>query len=78
MNAKDKENLAYLYEIEQFKSFSKLCKQISDRALKELLKIDPTEPNAISRVAFIQGQAKSLEWLQLQIKKIHKDSMKES
>lgn len=78
MNQKDKENLSYLYDTEQYKSFIKLCNTKRTKIANEILKVDMSSHGAPERISMLQGQFNALEFLQLEIKKIHKDSMKES
>lgn len=77
MNSKDKENLSYLYELEQYKSFTKFCKTQRLVIAEQLLQYDLTAPNAERHVAFLQGQAFALDALQKKIKELHRKSMAE-
>lgn len=73
LNSKDKENLSYLYELEQYKSLVKLCTQMRKAVADKLLIMPVNE----KEIAFLQGQAFSIDSLLKKIQSIHKVSMKE-
>lgn len=77
MNSKDKANLSYLYELEQYKSFTRFCKSLRLTIAEQLLAYDLTAPNAERHVAFLQGQAFALDSLQKKLKELHRKSMNE-
>lgn len=76
MNNKDKDNLSFLYELDEYKSFVKLCSLKRLRTANEILKVNMAEPGAVERVCMLQGQFNALEFIQLEIKKYHKDTTK--
>jgi len=76
MNSKDKANLSYLYELDQYKALEKLCKSETKKIADRLLKLDMSQPNSDKTVTLLQGQAMALASLLAQIHKYHKDSMK--
>lgn len=76
MNSKDKQNLSYLYEMDQYKSLEKLCKFETKKIANRLLNLDMTHVNSDKTVTLLQGQALALTNLLAQIHKYHKDSMK--
>lgn len=73
MNSKDKENLSYLYELDQFKSLVKLVTQMRRKVADKLLVMPIDE----REMAFLQGQAYSVDSLLKKIKELHKQSMKD-
>ena len=77
MNSKDKENLSYLYETEQYKSLVKLGNQVRRDISEKLLVVDMTQVNADKTVSFLQGQAFAIKSLQVKVQELHKKSMKE-
>lgn len=77
MNNKDKESLSYLYELDQFKSLTRLCNQVTRGIADKLLVVDMTQVNADKTVSFLQGQAFALKSLQAKLRDIHKKSTKD-
>jgi hypothetical protein len=75
LTPKIKEDLALFYDTDQFKSFQKFCNQKRDKIMRQLLSHDMSAPNSDKVVSMLQGQAHALEFLQLEIRKIHKDQM---
>lgn len=75
MNQADKDNLSYIYELDQFKSFRKLCKKLQTDTLNLLAK---KNANDVAGVAMLQGQYYAIWALLKEMEKIHKASMKES
>lgn len=76
LTPKDKLGLAYIYELDEFKSLTHLCDDKRMRAATEMLSIDMSQPGSSNRVSMLQGQIYAFEMLLLEIKKIHKDSQK--
>lgn len=76
MNKKDKESLSYLYELEQFKSLTKLCNSVRKGIAEKMLHFDLTVDNAERHIAFLQGQAFAIDSLLKKIKEINKQSQK--
>lgn len=77
MNSKDKEALAYLYELEQYRALVKLCAQTRKSIADKLLVLDMSTPGTERQVTFLQGQAFSLDSLLKKVEQIHKASTKE-
>lgn len=75
LGKKDKEALAYLYELEQYTSLKKFLEIERVNIATKLLLVDP---NDVSSVAKFQGAASALKQLHLEIKQIHKRSTNES
>lgn len=77
LNSKDKFNLAHFYETEDFKSFTRLCDNKRLFIAEQILKVSMGEPGSSERVALLQGQFAALDFLLLEIKKIHKTAATE-
>lgn len=73
---KDKAALALIYEMDEFKSFQKLCNSHIADIAEKLLVLDMSTPGTERVVTFLQGQALALKNIQLEMKKIHKNNMK--
>lgn len=74
LSKKDKEALAYLYEIDQYNSFKKFLENERVNIATKLLLVDP---NDVVSVAKFQGAAAALKQLHLELKQIHKESSKD-
>lgn len=77
LNSKDKLVLAHFYETEDFKAFEKLCGIKRLIVADQILKVDMSAPGAVERISMLQGQYNALEFLLLEIRKIHKNSHKD-
>lgn len=77
MNSKDRENLSYLYELDQFKSLVKLAKIRETDLVTKVLGTETTEPASAQKIALLQGQVFALRAFIAEIKKIHKASQKD-
>lgn len=75
MKAKIKNDLAYLYELPEFKSFKNFCDEKRDKIAKQILAIDMSAPDAVIRIAMWQGQYEALQFIQLELQSIHKKEM---
>lgn len=75
MTPKIKSDLAYLYELEEFKSFKKFCDMKRTKTAEQVLSVDMGAPGSSERVAMLQGQAFALEYLLLELKNLHKKEM---
>lgn len=73
MKQEDKENLSYLYETAQYKSLVKLCTSMR-KAVADKLLVMPVDEK---EMAFLQGQAFSIDSMLKKIQSIHKASMKD-
>lgn len=78
LNSKDKLVLAHFYETDDFKAFVKLCEVKRDKIAKQILSEDLSSSGSHEKIAMLQGQYNALEFLQLEIKKIHKNSATEN
>lgn len=78
MNIKDKDNLSHFYETDEYKSFVKFCDEKRLKVATQILSVPMGEPGAVERICMLQGQYNALEFLQLEIKKIHKERTSES
>lgn len=70
-----KADLALLYELPQFKSFVKYCRIKRLVAAERLLQINMKEPGSSEEIASLQGQAFVFQFLEADLRKIHKDQM---
>lgn len=77
LTSKDKLLLAHFYETDDFKAFVKLCNVKAEATAKQILAVDMAVPGAAERISMMQGQYNALAFLQLEIKKIHKNSATE-
>lgn len=75
MTPKIKSDLSYLYDLDEFKSLKKFCEIKRDKTAVQLLNLDMSAQGVEKTVAFLQGQAKALEWLFLELKALHKKEM---
>lgn len=75
MTPKIKSDLAYLYELPEFQSFKKLCELKRMKAIEQILGTDMSSPGSREKIAMIQGQALALQYILLEMKKIHKVHM---
>lgn len=75
MTPKIKSDLAYLYELDEFKSFKKFCDIKRMKAAEKVLNIDMSSAGSSEKVAMLQGQTLALEYIFLEIKNIHKKEM---
>jgi hypothetical protein len=72
---KDRAALAFIYELDEFKSLKKWADAKYVETAKQLLKVDMGQPGAPARVGMLQGQAYAFEFMMLELKKIHKTEM---
>jgi len=75
LTAKDKEALAYLYELPEFRSFRKWCGTKVATAANMILKVDMGQSGASERVSMLQGQSSALQAMLIELQKIHKKEM---
>ena len=76
MNSKDKDNLSHLYESDDYKSFVKLCNEKRLKIATQILAVNMAEAGSVERICMLQGQYHALDFLQSEIKKIHKERTK--
>lgn len=74
LGKKDKQDLAYIYELDQYGSFKKFLESERVNIATKLLLVDPTD---VASVAKFQGAAAALKQLHLELKQIHKQSTKD-
>lgn len=68
-----KADLALLYELPQFKSFVKYCRTKRLLAAEKLLAVNMREPGAAEQIASLQGQALVFQFLEADLRRIHKE-----
>lgn len=77
LTSKNKEELAYIYELDEFRSFKKLCSNKRANLATKILGLDPSQPDFPTQAAMLQGQYYALEYLLLEMKKLSKNQSKE-
>jgi hypothetical protein len=73
--SKDKEALTYIYELNEFKSFKRWCKLLSDRAKVIMSRTDMRAMGASETVAGLQGQIHALENLEKEWQLMYKSQV---
>jgi hypothetical protein len=75
---KDRAALAYIYELDEFKSFKKLCLTKRAKIADQIIGCDMSQPGSSERISMLQGQAIALEFILLEIKNYHKQEMQKA
>jgi hypothetical protein len=76
LTTKDKEALSYIYELDEFKSFKKLCDSKRLKIAEQILNVNMADEGSAFRISMLQGQYNALEFILLEIKSIHKKMAK--
>jgi hypothetical protein len=77
LNAKDKAQLAEIYDHPGFKSFEKLCNMKRGKIAAQAMGTDMSAANSGNVIAMLQGQYHALDFIQLEWKKIWKQVNKD-
>lgn len=77
LGSRDKLVLAHFYETEDFKAFTRLCEIKRLKLAEQVLGTDMSTPGSTEKVSMLQGQYGALDFLLMEIRKIHKDTHKD-
>lgn len=74
---KIKADLALLYEYPEFKALEKWSDLKRVAVAEQMLKVNMGDPGASEQIAMLQGQAYAHSVMLLELRKIHKDNLKD-
>lgn len=72
LTAKERSALAFLYELNEFKAFKKLCQVKRDKVAEMIISQDMSISGSDKIISFLQGQAYALEYISKELQSIHK------
>lgn len=78
LTAKDKAALSYLYELDEFKAFKKMCLYLREKATKLIVGVNMAEAGSDKIIAQLQGQINALDAISLLWQKIHKAEIEQT